>query len=180
VKVLISPHNDDAALFAAFTCLRESPLVIVVFDGYIQAARGNAVTAEQRRLEDQSAMEILGCRLAFCGLRDDQPANADQIMAAIRLACPDVHLADLWVPAYESGGHPQHNAVAQACAPIASANSYATYANGIKTTTDRPVPIVYGGWIAKKLRAIACYESQMSPALGCQAHFLGAQYEYYL
>ena len=34
MKILLAPHNDDEALFAAYTIMREHPLVIVVTDGY--------------------------------------------------------------------------------------------------------------------------------------------------
>jgi len=32
MKLLLSPHNDDECLFAAYTLMREKPLVIVVTD----------------------------------------------------------------------------------------------------------------------------------------------------
>src|ERR1035437_9918003 len=70
-SVLFSPHSDDSVLFASFTLLREHPLVVTITDSFIQANRGENVTADMRWLEDINAMKILGCPLMFGNIRDD-------------------------------------------------------------------------------------------------------------
>jgi|GEM_PF-2609949 len=69
--MFLAPHNDDEALFGAFTIMRERPLVIIVTDSYIQQLRGDGITAEQRRLETKSAMKKLGVECCFLGIPDN-------------------------------------------------------------------------------------------------------------
>ena len=176
-KILVSIHNDDAALFAAFTCLRERPLVVVVFDGYNQAARGLPVTWQQRREEDTAALRELGCYVEFLAFPDDVPVQAQAVTAAIQNFGP----TEVWAPARETDGHPQHNLVAVACDSLPVIDRYLTYTGAGKSTSGRPVEILDGEWIAKKLRALSCYRSQMNldPRMGCVAHFCRGLYEYY-
>ena len=87
----------------------------------------------------------------------------------------------IYAPAFEKDGHAQHNLVAEACNGIAT-ERYLTYTSAGKSTSSREVKIERPEWIAKKLRAMACYESQMSldPRMGCWPHFVRGIQEYYL
>jgi hypothetical protein len=38
VKLLLAPHNDDETLFAAYTCLRERPKVVVILRSFVRPA----------------------------------------------------------------------------------------------------------------------------------------------
>ena len=73
---------------------------------------------------------------------------------------PDIVIA----PSYEEGGHEQHNAVAQAATSVFGGDviHYLTYTreggrsrDGYLVKPDDPE------WIALKLRALACYRSQL-------------------
>ncbi len=189
----ISPHDDDHALFGAFTCLRERPVLVVVFDSYVQEQRGLLVTAEYRASETAKAAALLGChrviRLGFSDA-DDHVRPGDIRAAFISQASALSGPAPVFAPAWHALGHRQHNLVAEAFgmsspaprpdAPVTA--YYATYTSAGKVTTDRPVPIRDGSWIGAKLRALACYDSQHSldPRMGCWPHFLREQNEYYI
>ena len=66
MRVLLSPHNDDESLFAAFTIMREKPLVIIVTDSNLQ----QGITAQERREETMQACQILSVPVEFLGLED--------------------------------------------------------------------------------------------------------------
>lgn len=175
MKLFVSPHNDDEALFGALTLLREKPLVVVVFDSYIQQNRGNRVTWEQRRDETRAACGILGCEVRYLGFRDDDlTVTAGSIAHWIEALGP----SEVWAPAYEPGGHHQHNLVARACDKLPGLTRYLTY-TVVGKSKGREVPVLEPSWIGKKLQALACYESQWDPRLGCWPHFLREQMEYY-
>ena len=144
MKILLSPHNDDAVLFASFTIQREKPIIFVVFDSYAQPSRSNlplnvrrATMVDARRREDHEALVgKIGTPLpVFVGLRDDDAFhNAervyDVIRAAIEIECETWKQKEgstmrdnsrLWTieeiiaPFPEaSGGHPQHDVVGRA------------------------------------------------------------------
>ena len=71
MNLFIAPHNDDEALFGAFTLMREHPLVVIVTDSWIQRNRGTSITADERWLETKNAMDSLGCSVIRLGIRDD-------------------------------------------------------------------------------------------------------------
>ena len=132
-KLLIAPHNDDEVLWTGLTLLRERPRVLIVFDSYIQVARGHAgCDAFTRRRESMAALLELGAAswfphssravpITFLGFRDDLPFRSAAIQNAILPHLRDV--TELWAPAYEEGGHEQHNAVALACMPFRGAGA---------------------------------------------------------
>lgn len=181
-KILLSPHDDDVALFACWTALIERPQVVVVFDSYVQADRGLNITAQQRARETENACKVMGLdppiRLGF----RDNDASVETINIADRIKS---HLGDgiedveRWmVPAWEEKGHHQHNLVAQLGGQV----RYLTYTTEGKSTQGKLVLPPHGYAIAMKLRAMACYLSQMTldPRCGCWPHFLRDLNEYCL
>lgn len=66
MRVLLSPHNDDESLFAAYTIMRERPLVVLVTDSDLQPP----TTSQEQREESRCACEIMGVRVEFLGLKD--------------------------------------------------------------------------------------------------------------
>ena len=76
-KVIFVPHNDDEALFCAYTIMRHKPLVIVCFDSYIQ----EWTTWQERRRESKEAMKILGAEVDFLALSDKDDTKEDLIEA---------------------------------------------------------------------------------------------------
>ncbi len=181
MSILIAPHNDDETLFGAFTLLRERPLVAVVFDSFVQPARGNPGTsATERRCETLEACKILGVHAVFLGFSDaDETVTADKIRR--RLFAAGLVTGPVFAPAFEPAGNAQHNLVAAAIEDGPGVTRYLTYTPAGKSTSKYGrVPIMDPAWIGLKLRALACYESQWAPRLGCFPHFLRDQTEYYL
>jgi LmbE family N-acetylglucosaminyl deacetylase len=190
MKYLIAPHNDDETLFASFTICREEPIVVIVYDGYVQSARGEAVTAEERRQETIEACKILGAHsVVFLGLRDDRAEETPPILDLLHQYCPEP--TEIWAPAYEVGGNRQHNRVATACRDMLShpccaglrqwfpaLTCYVTYTSVGKSVGSiriDPQP----EWIVRKLRAMACYESQIRIS-NCREHFVRGLEEYHV
>lgn len=146
----ISPHDDDHVLFGSFTCIRERALVIVVFDGHKQQAKGCRVTTGERMYETERATAALGLPgILRMGLRDDDPTStAEKIRMrfdALVSSLGHNGLADierLYVPAYLDGGHAQHNLCAHAFTGDPRVQErYLTYAYGQKSRNNRDVPV---------------------------------------
>lgn len=175
MKIFVSPHNDDETLFGTFTILREKPLVVVVFDSYVQTNRGLAGTWQERRAETEAAMEILGVGVQFLGFRDDDGTVTPD---AIGKRLDYFHGTQEFLPAFERDGHYHHNTVALA---RTQATRYLTYTTAGKSVSNCRVPIEDPNWIELKLKALSCYKSQfnLDPRMGCWPHFLRDQTEYY-
>ncbi len=166
MKYLISPHDDDAALFMAVTCLREHPTVVVVADSYVQPARGEiGCSAEERATETAQANAVLGCETRRLGLRDDT-LSLDEVQEALK-RLSDAEL--VYVPALE-GGHPHHDLVARAAARVfeeSRLRCYTTYAklSQYRAVDLQPVGTTEIEWTRPeydlKQRALAYYGSQI-------------------
>lgn len=173
MKLFLSPHNDDETLFGAFTLLREKPVVVVVLDSYLQEQRGHGITFWDRRGETMQALEQLGARYNFLGFRDDRP----EWLAIERQLCA-YDPEHVWAPAVEPTGHEHHNRVGEIADRIwpGRVTHYMTYTPAGKS---RGVPVPFEPeWVEKKLRALACYRSQLA-LRSTWDHFLREQYEYY-
>lgn len=179
MKLFISPHNDDAVLFGTFTLLRERPNVVVVFDSYVQPGRGYPNTdAETRRAEDIEAISnVLECPLTFLRFRDDAP-NWPSILTT--LASISDHVEQVWAPAVEPDGHAHHNAIGQLSKQLwnGKVQHYATYTRTNGKSKGQPVEY-QPEWVEKKLKALACYKSQICLP-NCVEHFIRPQNEFYL
>jgi LmbE family N-acetylglucosaminyl deacetylase len=182
VKLFISPHNDDAVLFGAFTLMRDRPVVMTVLDSYVQLRRGHAeADVFLRRAEDIAAITgVLNRPVLFGGVSDDQPLEkmAEEIRQVFREVGP---VQEAWLPLWEDGGHDHHNLVAtigrQEFA-VHNIHWYLTYTAAGKSTGGVRV-MCSGQMVRKKLEALACYKSQLDiDALGCYPHFLRDQTEY--
>jgi glycosyltransferase involved in cell wall biosynthesis len=105
-SIFLSTHNDDEALFGAFTLMREKPLVIVITDSHIQPERGDVgCTAEIRRQETIDAMSMIGCPVVFLGIKDTE--LTDKILTdRLKAFNPEV----VYAPAIQ-GGNLQHDIV---------------------------------------------------------------------
>lgn len=129
--------------------------------------------------------------LKFCGLRDDMQYSDHAIAVAIFDVCPD-GITHIYAPAQETSGHGQHSQTARAAQLLAGQvvpestlapipiTYYTTYTRtGGKTRTANPVPIEQPEWIERKLRALACYKSQIRLE-NCREHFTRDLLEYTL
>jgi len=159
MKLLLSPHNDDECLFAAYTLMRERPLVIIVTDS--DAHLSDGVTAQQRREESRRACELLGVPVVFLGMKDgaleQQKTDLKRRLEPFA-SQPWIHV---YAPAIQ-GGHKDHDALGDVVSSMFSPVSYyATYAQGecfsplgreIEPTPEE---------VDRKNRALDCYPSQI-------------------
>jgi len=181
-SLLLSPHDDDSALFAAFTCQRVHPTVVIVADSHVQSARGETgCSALERAAETAAAHEILGCPVIRCGLRDDD-LTLEQIIGALRrLPLPKGEGRGegegsaqnpnvlVFTPALE-GGHPQHDLVTIAAAEVFGVHRlrcYSTYSQHSRyfSVDLHPIGTEEIEWTRdeyeRKERALSCYSSQL-------------------
>ncbi len=170
--LLLEPHLqaiDDAVLFASYTVLREKPLVLTVCsDARVQERFG--IFGVTRRNESEKALGRLGIGVFSdwypLGV-PDTGTSCEEIVERLvsfgpgeRVATPDV----VWAPMWEHGGHEDHNAVNQAAVHLFGdrCRFYATYRRGSTRTRTEHEVIPEPEWFARKLRAMACYESQIN------------------
>jgi len=134
-KVWLAPHNDDEALFGAFTIMREKPLVVIVTDSYIQYSRGDGITAKQRRLETKRAMKKLGVEIYFLGIPDDNLTKG--ILVDVLNAAPEkIRKAKVVFAPMIEGGNRIHDIVGKVANEMFSnVLHYSTY------TKARPYPM---------------------------------------
>ena len=157
MKLLLSPHNDDECLFAAYTLMREKPLVIIVTDSDL----AEGITAQQRREESTRACELLGVPVVFLGLKDgllqQQKAELKRRLEPFA-SQPWSHV---YAPAIQ-GGHRDHDAVGEVVSTMFSPVSYyATYAAGeCFTPAGREIKPSLEE-VDRKNRALDCYPSQI-------------------
>lgn len=177
MKLLLSPHNDDECLFAAYTLMRERPLVVVVTDSDAHVAEG--VTAQQRREESRRACELLGVPVVFLGMTDgalDQQKEDLRRRLGPFASQPWSHV---YAPAIQ-GGHKDHDAVGDVVSSMFSTVSYyATYAAGECFTPlgseIKPTPKE----VDRKNMALECYASQIRLARGeCRFDVVRGRSEY--
>ena len=158
--ILLSPHADDEALFASYTILRLKPIVIIVTD-YDGGKLG--ITAEQRRQESISAMEILGTRVTFLGIPESK--LTEKTLHEELGFCDD---SIIFCPAIQ-GGHKHHDLVARYCLTnMKNVICYATYTKD-RLSPDGNVEIIpTREEMSLKNSALDCYKSQFP---WNQAHF---------
>ena len=137
--------------------------------------------------------------LRFLGFRDDQSPQERSLTEYIRELLNFDQVTDIWAPAYEEGGHEQHNLVARACDAFegrCKVHRYLTYTraggktiskfdrmakSGPQRISEQVMPRS-GEDIARKHRALACFKSQMQldPRIGCADWFMNDLREYAL
>jgi len=151
LKLFLSPHNDDESLFGAYTLMREKPLVVVVYDSYVQ----DWVTTEERREETAKAMAVISRPYSFIGL-NDKTATRDDTYGALSEFTPDV----VYAP---TGSHKHHTWLGEIARELWGDKVilYTTYETSpdlvigsveIKPTDDE---------IATKNAMLDCYVSQL-------------------
>lgn len=175
--LLLEPHQDDAALFAAFTCIRHRPHVVTVLRSVVQEQRRTGITQAIRQAENDDAMSILGCTWEQWPHPDSAPD-----WEAVRRQLEEIDtpsLGRVFAPCPEDGGQPHHNMIGELAEAVFGAERvsfYMTYVDGRVRNGGRPVEYE-PGWIQLKLRALACYRSQHDLA-STGHHFLAAQHEF--
>jgi glycosyltransferase involved in cell wall biosynthesis/LmbE family N-acetylglucosaminyl deacetylase len=160
-KLFISPHDDDHALFGAFTCMRKKPVVCVVTDSFVQPNRGEVgCDAATRARETAEACKVLGVEVARLGIRDD--ALNEEIL---RYKFKGTNGFDvIYAPAIHEGGNPQHNMIGKIAKEVFGKKVvfYTTYSrtNLYEVGTEEVVPTIEE--LVLKEKALACYKSQIN------------------
>lgn len=193
--LFLSPHNDDEALFGAYTLLREAPdvHVVVVLKSMVQESRGTGITHWMREQETNAALvQLGGGRInwkQWSGACNDQDPDWNVVRAAVlSLAWTPLfdggHYDRVYAPApYEEGGHPHHDMIGQIALDVfrdeAEVTLYHSYRNGRGREEGTPVPVEDPDWIRRKLLALACYGSQIRLE-NTGHHFAQALKEWYV
>ena len=177
--LFLSPHNlgDDECLFGAYTILRQRPFVAICFRSAKQAGLG--ITYQKREAETANALAELGePDWAQNDLLDTTPDEAAAEILWEFFADLDALEGEwdhVYAPAVEDGGHEQHNLVGvEALERYGNAvRPYLTYRRGwTRSRNGHDVPlrtpgrevVPEPGYVAAKMRALACYESQIDLA----------------
>ena len=170
--LLLEPHQDDAILFASFTCLRHRPLVVTVLG---DARNQPGVTGAMRDEENARAFRELGLEPPVSwNYRDDDPDWADIESDFTALALRDFDR--VYAPWPEAEGHDQHNRIGIMAQGILGKNRisyYTTYKFGgpktrgplieqrrLKVIANEVIP--EPDWVMRKHRALACFGSQIT------------------
>lgn len=160
-SILFAPHNDDEALFCAYTIMREKPLVVIVTDSHIQPNRGEAgCDAETRWQETVKAMEILGAPVIRLGMPDvdlDYHAFGAFLMKSLS------GFDKVYIPALQEGNL-HHDIVHRACRAVFGDKcvDYTTYTKTELYTTGDIEIVPTEEEIALKNKALDCYVSQLN------------------
>lgn len=155
MNLLLSPHHDDAELFASYACLRYRPHVVVCFTG---GTRYGAT--DVRQAETAAAMRILGCEWSALYEQTDRAAYLESLDPA-----------RVFAPMPEPDGNAEHNFVGELALDLwpDRVTLYTTYTPSGRTVVGDPVR-VEAGWKDLKRRALACYVSQIAHP-GTRPHF---------
>jgi LmbE family N-acetylglucosaminyl deacetylase len=159
--ILLAPHNDDETLFAAYTCLRFKPLVAVCFQSISQERVG--ISRSDREAETAEACAVLGVDYEQWEHPDDYTAPAVHLNLGKDILAASDRFEHCYAPMAENDGHEQHNQVhdlAVAAFGYDRVTRYMTYRRGSGRSRGNIAPREKG-WPAIKLRAMACYQTQI-------------------
>ena len=160
--LFLAPHNDDETLFGSFTLIRHRPHVAICLRSKIQELRGGP-THWRREDETNAALEELGVETwEQLDVLDDRP-DWDALRYELHRLKDELAPERVWAPAIEDGGHDQHNGVGALALEVfvdADVIQFLTYVRGAGRTRGLEVPFE-PRWASLKMRALACYESQM-------------------
>lgn len=175
--LLISPHHDDAVLFSAFNTILLKPTVCTVFRSDRQRDE-YGITHAQREHEDRAALYHLGVTSYIQLDHSDARPHWAQIHGELRRLILD-HKIVLAPAAEKRRGQAQHDEIGtfvwKHFRHQRRVIRYLTYTWEGKSTWGQPVRYE-PEWVPMKLRALACYESQMRTSSA--PHFLRELTEY--
>ena len=163
--LLLVPHNDDETLFASFLMQKHRPNVVVVYQSVVQEANG--IAAGTREAETAAALDVLlygGAEWVQGSWPDDGSVPDEQLAEWLSTVIFDrFGLAPVIIPAFSPRGHRDHNQLCRVADGVFTdvLARYLTYDyDGPKQRRGvevEPEP----EWILRKLRALACYRSQV-------------------
>lgn len=160
-SLLLSVHDDDAVLFAAFTCMRERPLIVVCLDSYLQPARGEiGCSAEDRALESMRAHFILNCKTVRLGLHDDNVTEEELTERFCEINVNDLDC--IYAPAIQ-GGNVHHDMVGRVAQKVfgSKVRQYTTYSKTELYTTGTTEIVPTPEENKRKRNALRQYVSQL-------------------
>lgn len=176
--LFLSPHPDDAVLFGCYTLLAERPDVVTVLWPDWQEKNGIGIPAQVRLAEDCDAMEVLG-------LSDQHEqwlySESDPDWAGLARVLRYRRYDRVYAPLPETAGHRHHNEIGTRAAEAFGdrVRFYLTYTKAGRSEDGREVKPVELAHVTLKLRALACYRSQIETAeAGCTEHFVRGLREY--
>ena len=168
MKILLSPHSDDAVLFATHIILRENPLVVTVTHSTLQGNNGLL-----RVVEDYQAMHVLDAPITFLGIYEDELTEA-VLLEKLRIFPLD---AFYYIPEYEKDGNPHHNIVNNTVRLMTSNyKEYKTY-SGLEDRTVGKEVVLTRKELEQKRKAEWHYRSQIENANTSHYFFVDKEYE---
>lgn len=156
MRLFIACHNDDEALFGAYTLMRQKPLVVVVTDGIIHQQRFG-IDPSIRRQESRNACKIAGCRVQFLGIPDNDVNKAD-----LRFALSKYKPYKVYAPAID-GGNATHDLVSDVAWQLWGKKCvfYTTYSKTAFRIKGDTEIIPTREELDKKIEMLKCYKSQL-------------------
>ena len=156
MKYLLSPHQDDAVLFASYIIQREKPIVVSVTHPTIQ---GN--NTYERILEDYKAMKLLGVPIMYLGIDEDKLNDPILYDKLSQIKTDDI----VYIPEYQENGNQHHNIVNRVAKNIfKNIKEYKTY-SGLEDRTIGKEIIPTEQELKLKKKAMACYKTQIENPL---------------
>lgn len=172
MNLLVSPHNDDEALFASFAILAHRPHVVTCLDGSLKR---HLAPPEDRVAESAAAMRVLGAAgYEHLGV----PLDVDDWALIEELLRDRPEPEHVWAPMWEERGHRHHNRLALLAIKLwpGRVSFYSTYHVDEEDWPHRTeLTDVFRiepeeGWEELKREALDCYQSQLGQE-GTRMHF---------
>lgn len=158
--LLISPHNDDEALFASSIMLRYKPVIMIMTDGVIHEQRfGKERGVEIRQNESIQACEIAKCDCIFGRIPDDN-VTVEELEYTLRELASGTRI---FAPA-KQGGHKHHDLISEVYTKMFPGQIiyYSTYTKE-NLSPQGEIPLFLTDKEKKlKTEMLACYKSQHS------------------
>lgn len=158
-SLLLAPHSDDEILFASWTLIAHTPDLVICREDPDRAMRGIRVS------ESRAALEELGYDWSH-GRMSVWPAVERQYcheMLSRRICVASEHYDLVYAPLWEEEGHHEHNEISTLATIFFGSERcryYSTYTRTGGRTQGRSEVPYDPTWIARKLRALACFETQ--------------------
>jgi LmbE family N-acetylglucosaminyl deacetylase len=182
VDLLLAPHDDDETLFAAYACMRYRPFVIVCLRSFVQERVWDppGATYQERELEAEQALEVLGCRWLQFDNPDDDPdwdELRSDLAAMAQLEMPE----RIWAPLPEEGGHHHHNQVGEIAEHLFGSRVifYSTYTHARGRTVTGEVVTGDLSEQSQKRNALSKYRTQIADPRTSMHFSRPDQREYY-
>ena len=152
MQIFLSPHNDDEALFGAYTIMREKPMVVVVTHSTLQGNNGH-----KRAMESYKAMKVLEAPVCFLGIDEDK-LTEDTLYKKLLTFPFDTFY---YIPEYERDGNPHHNIVHETVRRMTDNYTvYQTYSGLEDRAMGREI-VPTEKELELKKKAMACYKTQI-------------------